>query len=231
VGSIDRYLMHTFDAIENEILAEEKRVGKRQSQQAVRLPMLVRIKGTAASLWNPRKLPDCSVVAQLGNTIAILGSLRTVAALQDDPTVLAVEASRPGSSRDCVRSLPFVHANVVHEGLSEKGDMALVAIIDEDIDILHNAFLDSTGKHTRILAIWDQTDPTGPPPNVDGLGESAGGTEHTESQINQYIQSGNIPPNLGEFLMVTGPMWLVLRLGVQLDRSFPAVLLLKRRSL
>lgn len=190
MASIDRYLLHAFDAVENEIRSEAEARGGPEPG-IIRLPMLIQVRGTS---WNPNRVPDCTVTAQLGNIVACLGSLRTVAALQDDPTVLAVEAGRPPSSLDTSQSVPFVKANVVHGRTPpETGDQALIAIIDEDIDVLHEAFRDKSGD-TRILAVWDQTDPTGPSPSFGGQGGY--GTEHTESQINQYIQSGNVPSGL-----------------------------------
>ncbi|MCC5670778.1 S8 family serine peptidase [Nostoc sp. CHAB 5784] len=70
-------------------------------------------------------------------------------------------------------------------------------------DVLHDAFLDSTGTRTRILAIWDQTDDTGSSPNIPGV-EQSFGTEHTEAQINQYIQERRVPPGLGRDLQMHG---------------------------
>jgi minor extracellular serine protease Vpr len=68
--------------------------------------------------------------------------------------------------------------------LSEKGDQAFVAIIDEGIDIFHSAFLDSSGK-TRIIALWDQNDKTGPSPQ-----DYRRGTEYTQDDINRDLQTG-----------------------------------------
>jgi endonuclease G len=50
----------------------------------------------------------------------------------------------------------------VHAGtpklVAERGDKALVAIVDTGVDILHKAFVDAAGQ-SRIVAVWDQSDP------------------------------------------------------------------------
>jgi len=80
--------------------------------------------------------------------------------------VIAIEESRPAARLDCERSVPFVGVKETYENetgtFSELGDKALVAIIDDGIDVLHEAFLDAAGR-SRIIGIWDQTDTDGPP--------------------------------------------------------------------
>jgi subtilisin family serine protease len=72
----------------------------------------------------------------------------------------------------------------------EKGDQALVAIIDEGIDPLHSAFLDAN-QETRIIAIWDQTDNTGPSPEIPGV--QTFGREYKKEEINRCIRENTIP--------------------------------------
>ena len=83
--------------------------------------------------------------------------------------------------------------------LSERGDGAIVAIVDYGIDVLHEAFQDSAGN-TRIFAIWDQSDSSGQNPAVwSNSKELAGlnyGTVHDEAVINNYISAGSIPVTL-----------------------------------
>lgn len=93
-------------------------------------------------------------------------------------------------------SVSLVQADFIHQLHHEEGDAALVAIIDTGVDILHEAFLDSTGTRSRILAVWDQTDDTGPSPSVPGI-EMPFGTEYTQAQIEQYIREGGVPTSLG----------------------------------
>src|SRR5215469_16910755 len=99
MSNIDRYLFHAFDAVEDE-LRHETEAGRRPQPEVIRLPMLVRVR-RGASL-DPGQVPDGSVIAQVGSTVAVLGSLATVAALQSNPIVLGIEASRPGSGLDCI---------------------------------------------------------------------------------------------------------------------------------
>ncbi len=187
VQSIDPYLRHTLQATEEEISRDISETGA-GPENPVLVPMLVRAKD---KFWEYDKIPDLQALGQIDNIFSCLGSLRTVSALQKDPEVLKVEASRPAADPDCRKSLPAINADAVHQRIGEKGDRALIGIIDAGIDVLHKAFRDSTGRHTRILAIWDQTDPTGPPPSGQKLG-----TEHLRKTINRYIEEGKVPTNL-----------------------------------
>lgn len=77
---------------------------------------------------------------------------------------------------------------------SEDGSDCIVAVIDDGIDVLHQAFQDADGK-TRILEIWDQTDDiTGPSPiftYIAGLQSHTApyGTLHKQAKIDSYIQT------------------------------------------
>ena len=185
MSKVDRYLIHAFDAATEKMNYEIKE-GTRSSSDIIRLPMLIRVRD---SFWNPSAIPDCTILARFGTLIACLGSVQTVEALRDDPAVLAIEASRPASSSENFQSLSFIKANLIHSGpFSEKGDQALIAIIDTDIDVLHKTFIDGSGDSTRILAVWDQTDPTGPSPKVGRFG-----TEYTAGQIDSFILRQSTP--------------------------------------
>jgi subtilisin family serine protease/V8-like Glu-specific endopeptidase len=79
----------------------------------------------------------------------------------------------------------------------EKGDAALVALIVEGIDVLHETFRDERGQ-SRILAIWDQTDSTDSPPLVRySLPAASYGRVHTPADIQAYISAGVVPQALG----------------------------------
>ena len=183
---IDPYLIHTFQATQETSSRDASEKGT-QSIEPTLLPMLVR---TTDKSWKYDRIPDLQVLGNIDNVFSCLGSLDSITALEQDPMVVKVEASPPGGTPDCRVSVPFVKANFAHNHIDEKGDCALVAIIDTGIDVLHEAFLDANGQ-SRILAIWDQTDETGLPP--DG---QKWGTEHTQEAINTYIQSGVVPPQL-----------------------------------
>ena len=76
-------------------------------------------------------------------------SARTIEKLLKDPLVIAIEESRPSGSLRLrrVRGLRRVKETYQAEArpLQEKGAGALVAIIDDGIDVLHEAFLDDAG--------------------------------------------------------------------------------------
>lgn len=62
-----------------------------------------------------------------------------------------------------------------------RGNGTLVGIIDTGIDYTHEAFRNADGT-SKIVAIWDQTIQTGPPP--EGF---LYGTEYTREQLNQAL--------------------------------------------
>jgi len=183
MSNIDDYLLHNFHLLDAGTYTEES-----FSEEALavkpRLPMLLHVRRPS---WRPRRIPQCSVIAQVGDIIACLGSLQTIEVLQNDPDILSIEGSRPISNLECRHSLPLTKADIVHlPPFHEKGDKALIAIIDNGIDVLHHAFRDETGKQTRILAVWDQTDPRGPAP-ILRPSQIKLGTVYTGKQINKYI--------------------------------------------
>jgi endonuclease G len=159
--------------------------------------MLIRV---TDPFWEREKIPpDALVTSRLGDVVACWGNLDTLFALEGDPSVIAIEAGRPGFI-ECRESLKFVNAKNVHAApFKEKGDNALVAIIDTGVDVLHKAFRDDSGQ-TRIVAFWDQTDKkTGPKPSaMSCLGKTFTpyGTEYTETNINNFISQSTSAPIL-----------------------------------
>jgi subtilisin family serine protease len=192
VARIDPYLFHRFETLKELKTAEVYTAGP---QKPDLIPMLVRV-ANPADIPSLADTKDCRVTSGMGNIVACLGSLATIEIFEKDARVLSVEASRPSSGYDCSHSVPFVKAERVQKDPlhPEKGDHALVAVIDEGIDVLHEAFRDAHNQ-TRIVALWDQTDPTGPGPTVQG--RSLHGTFHSEKDINRYISAGKVPKNLG----------------------------------
>jgi len=188
----DSYLLHNFRIIEQDFTPPNGFRDKNTSERIdVRLPMLLRV----TEAWSS-DVPDLRVTSQLGNIVACHGTRRSLDVLESDPAVLSIEASRPSSGPELTTSLPFINAIAVHRPpIAETGDRSIVALIDHGIDVLHEAFRDSFGG-SRILALWDQTDPTGPPPAVLGL-KSTIGTLHTQTDIDRYIQNGSVGKSLG----------------------------------
>lgn len=66
-----------------------------------------------------------------------------------------------------------------------RGNGTLVGIIDTGIDYTHEAFRNADGT-SKIVAIWDQTIQTGPPPQGFLYG-----TEYTREQLNQALTNPN----------------------------------------
>lgn len=188
-GAIDSYLIHRF-----QVLGRNRSTDPSENSQAIPelpvLPMLVRAKSKD---WNYHHIRDIKILSRIGEIFAGTGTVRTIAELERDPNVISVEASRPAMSPDCEKSIPFVRGSMAHQTYAEKGDKALIAVIDTGIDILHEAFMDSTNKKSRILAIWDQRDQSGPTPESLGIGNYDTGTLHTESAIAGYIRDQSVP--------------------------------------
>lgn len=167
-------------------------VAARSTTTSVR-PMLLRVSDPE---WKPDAVPDLSIQVRMGTVLSITGSEATIRTLMKDPSVVGVEESRPGGELECIRSIPFIKVQNEYNGpggaFSEKGDAALIAVIDDGIDVLHRAFLDADGR-TRILGIWDQRDKSGPPPEGFDLG-----TFHSQERIQQWVDQ-NIDPNAATF--------------------------------
>lgn len=144
--------------------------------------------------WQPSD-PKLEVRSHIGKIFTARGPAESVSALLQDPMVISIEESRPISTMQCDRSIPFIRIAPEYTGTgaayAETGDRALIAIIDNGIDVLHEAFRDATGT-TRILGVWDQRDSSGPPP--------AGflyGTFHDQAAITAYVKAGKVPSPLG----------------------------------
>jgi Subtilase family len=187
---VDPYLLHAFRN-SARTSAEEVVYGAADSDSeaivAMSVPMVLRV-GSAS--WNSHDVTGFVETSRLGSIVCGRGSAECLTALAQDPNVLGIEGSRAAGMRDCHVSVGFVHADVVHQPpIGETGNNALIGIIDEGIDVLHEAFLDASGR-TRILALWDQT-------GTGGARPAAGyGTLHTEMDINSYISTGKLPHSL-----------------------------------
>ncbi|RYH09191.1 S8 family serine peptidase [Tropicimonas sp. IMCC6043] len=148
-----------------------------------RQPVLLRLRRAD---WTP---PDgMPVGSRMGTIVTARASAADLEALENDPNVAVIEASRQAGILDLSDSLPFVRADSVHRPpTGERGDAALVGIVDTGVDILHRAFLGADGK-TRILAVWDQSGRTGPSPrDVDPAFESDYGRLYVKSEIDAFI--------------------------------------------
>lgn len=155
-------------------------------------PLLIRL-GDAAR--EPAGITDLVIHSRLGKILSARGSDASVRELLADPQVISIEESRPAGQIECDRSVPFIkvadeYAHVAGT-YKERGDQALIAVIDNGIDVLHETFLGADGN-SRIVGIWDQTAAGGPPP--EGF---TYGTFHDAGAIDGYVKTGIVPPGLG----------------------------------
>jgi subtilisin family serine protease len=155
--------------------------------------------------WQGTHIPDLEVRSRMGTIISATGSAESVKALLRDPLVLGVEESRPAGPFECDQSMPFVRVKekygVAGADFAEKGSNAIIAVIDNGIDILHEAFLDASGQ-SRIIGIWDQQDQGTPPAGFTF------GRYHTKEDIARYLADEKVPaalsrPNDGHGTHVT----------------------------
>jgi hypothetical protein len=159
-------------------------------------PMLIRVSDPQ---WAPKEIPDLVIHARLGTVLSISASDRTIRALLKDPVVIGIEESRPSGKIETTRSLPFIGVAPQYQGpagpYSEDGGAALVAIVDNGIDVLHETFLDAKGQ-SRVIGIWDQQDndtPASPPPGFSF------GRFHTQAEIADYVAAKQVPASLSRW--------------------------------
>ena len=155
-------------------------------------PVLLRLRDP-----NWKAPPGLTLNSQFNNIATGQVSLEELEMLERDPGV-SVEASRDRGKPELDASVPFVGAAQIHRPpIAEKGDSALVGIIDDGIDVLHEAFRDDQGK-TRILAVWNQRNNAGPSPKtVDSTRFTQDyGTLYLASEIDAFIGGAQVPAAL-----------------------------------
>jgi subtilisin family serine protease/tetratricopeptide (TPR) repeat protein len=161
------------------------------------VPILIRVSDPT---W-VGKVPGLQIGSRLGTIITARARPEAIRELLKDPVVVAIDESRSVIDvpvRECNKSLPFI--NVAKDNrysdsvgpFEERGGDALIAFIDEGIDVLHRAFTDATGKTSRIVGIWDQADSKGQPPRGFTYG-----TYHSPVAIQSYLTDNKVPDSLG----------------------------------
>src|SRR4051812_17807231 len=98
----DSYLNHAFDAAFDRTAAEG--FEEAGSGAEVRLPMLLRV---VESRFRASDIPGLAVSSSIGSIVAGTGTFDSLQHLESDPSVLSVEASRPGALEETAQSLPF----------------------------------------------------------------------------------------------------------------------------
>ena len=186
------------------------------------LPILMRVSDPN---WTPSSdVLDLRISARLGTVISARATRATIHALLKDPVVIAIEESRSVVDvhlHECARGMPFIRIADTYKDsvgpFSEKGRHALIAFIDNGIDVLHEAFSDGNGQ-TRIVGIWDQRDETGPHP----VGFDYG-THHTSASIQKYVTDGDVPTSLGRNVDGHGTHVASIAAGRQVGTFFGGV--------
>lgn len=128
------------------------------SEDRAVVPMVIQLLGASDVLEG---VPGLQVGVKGAHIVSATGTREAVDALAKHPAVLSVRASLPSGSFECATSVPYIGATKVHQQLNERGEQALIAVIDNGVDVLHRAFTDERGK-TRIVAFWDQKDARSP---------------------------------------------------------------------
>jgi subtilisin family serine protease len=145
--------------------------------------------------WNPIEVRDLAEETRLGKVVTARGSADSVRELLADPRVISVEESRPAGNIECERSVPFIGVAAEYSAATgpyvETGENALIAIIDNGIDVLQEAFVDGNGN-SRIVGIWDQSGSGGSPPAPFSYG-----VYHDAAAVAGYVKTGSVPPSLG----------------------------------
>lgn len=149
-----------------------------------KLPLLLEV----TTSWEPTN--GLIVCSQYQNITTVLANENEILALTSDPNVTLIEHSRDAGILELDTSISFVNGNAVQSPeVNERGEAAIVGIIDTGIDILHNSFMNELGNETRLIAIWDQRDGTGPTPKeaAPQTFSQDYGTLHTRDALNQKI--------------------------------------------
>jgi hypothetical protein len=100
----------------------------------------------------------------------------------------------PGIDRYLIHSFETMERDSLSESLGGAQVLPMLVRVIHPGIVLHETFRDENNK-TRIIAVWDQNDWTGPAPTVQG--RLLHGTVHSAADINSYISDGNVPPMLG----------------------------------
>ena len=142
--------------------------------------VLIRYQGDLSyfdrSGWEYTKLLGNYAVLQLPETEVETVSLLPQVTYMEKPKGLYFAAAN-GRAASCIQ--PVQNGSRGRPSLTGKG--VLIACIDSGVDYTHPDFRNPDGT-TRILRLWDQTVPEGPPPEGYHLG-----TLYTEEQINEAL--------------------------------------------
>lgn len=195
-SNIDPYIRH--ELLKEKYFTEHTNEAGKGTSKPKEYPLLIK---SRYQNWDHNKIRNLKVLGKVGNYFSCLGTKETIEDLSYENS-LSVEISRSTTLSESyvapsskITSNTPQAVNMQHkypEIKDEKGDLAIVGIIDSGIDIFHESFRDENGQ-TRILSVWDQHDQNGPAPQ--GL-NFALGTEYTAEQINSYISNPASAPKV-----------------------------------
>lgn len=169
-SKVDAFAFHALNLAEKNINSE---VENKVKNGKILINMLLEVKDKN---WQGDQISDYQEHERYGNFISFFGSKRTIEELQKDDVINYVSALKSGQGFDVEVSesfsgdserndsdskglfvVPLIRADSIHE--RERGDKAIIAFIDDGIDIFHNAFVkinsETARRETRILEIYD----------------------------------------------------------------------------
>jgi endonuclease G len=188
------------------------------SRRAV-LPVLIQLRNAN---WN-REIEGMRRLTRLGRVVSALVDEQAMKLLAADPDIISVEASRAGGVVECAVSMPWIGAPAIHAApMGERGAGAIVGLIDDGLDVLHEAFHDANGE-SRIHWLWDQRDSTGPSPRAvaPGVFDQNYGTLHSRADLTAAIVAALAPRRLGRNPSGHGTHVASIAAGSPLPPDFP----------
>ena len=131
--------------------------------------LAVILKGDTAALALKVDALGGSVGTIAGDILTAQVPRRALGALMADPALERAEAEpRLRAVNDAARqeiNADHIHRDEAALGAAYRGRGVVVGIVDSGIDIFHPDFRDpADSTRSRILALWDQLDDSGPPP-------------------------------------------------------------------
>ncbi len=114
-------------------------------------PVMIRVQSTAVDLSG---IDGVDVSSALGETVAATVTEEGLDALRRRPDVLSIELSRAVGVRELFHSIQAM-GWTAERATGERGEEALIALIDNGVDVRHGAFL--VDGASKIEAYWDQT--------------------------------------------------------------------------
>jgi ribosomal protein L29 len=204
-SKIDVNILYAFDLINRGLKPEVRVINKGEGLSLINMIIQLYVPS-----WKGENIPDYYEDFRFGNIVGFLGSLDTVNNLKQYAEVKFIEASKPAgiaesytfeilnheenNIRTFLSPAALINASGVHS--YEKGDRAIIAIIDDGIDIFHESFYTvdpiKNNVKTRVLAVWDQTDinySIDNPSNIVSPGVCRGGREYTQEDIQVSLDS------------------------------------------